>query len=267
MAFKPGTWCAERSFCFIAIVICVFAATLRAQTSGESDAYPFASSVRPHSLCGPSADDCLLDSPTLDEGGSNSNHTNGSNSHQQDDWVHTWIRKVDEARANQPHFVSPIVTTHVLLVQQYRYDMSWQQDTSGGTVTSNYGASRGLEIIPTTRLEVGLFPPAYFGHQSKTADGFGDFAWQVKFRAFSATEGKGDYFVGFFFGGSFPTGTSPNGLGHTVLTPTFAAAKGLRSWDIQTTIGANLPATGANVLGRMIVFNTAVNYKIKGKIW
>jgi hypothetical protein len=145
--------------------------------------------------------------------------------------------------------------------------MSWQQDPSGGTVTSNYGASRGLEIIPTTRLEVGLFPPAYFVHQSKTADGFGDFAWQVKFRAFSATEGKGDYFVGFFLGGSFPTGTPPNGLGHTVLTPTFAAAKGLRSWDIQTTIGANLPTTGANVLGRMIVFNTAVNYKIKGKIW
>ena len=266
MAFKPGTWCAERSFCFIAIVICVFAATLRAQTSGESDAYPFPSSVRPRSLCGPSADGCLLDSPAFDQG-SNSNHTNGSNSHQQDDWVHTWIRKVDEARASQPHFVSPIVTTHVLLVQQYRYDMSWQQDPSGGTVTSNYGASRGLEIIPTTRLEVGLFPPAYFVHQSKTPDGFGDFAWQVKFRAFSATEGKGDYFVGFFLGGSFATGTPPNGLGHTVLSPTLAAAKGIGPCDIQSTIGANLPATGTNLLGRTIVFNTAVDYRIKGKIW
>src|SRR5467141_3227467 len=182
-------------------------------------------------------------------------------------WVHSWLRKVDQVRASQPHFLSPIVTTHVLLVQQFRYDMSWQQDPTGGTVTSNYGASRGLEIIPTTRLEVGLFPPPYVAHQSKTPDGFGDLSWQVKFRAFSATEGKGDYFVGFFLGGSFPTGTTPNGLGHTVLTPTFAAAKGLGPWDIQTTIGANLPATGANVLGRMIVFNTAVDYRIKGKIW
>jgi hypothetical protein len=52
-----------------------------------------------------------------------------------------------------------------------------------------------------------------------------------------------------------------------VLSPTFAAAKGIGSWDIQGTIGANLPATGANLLGRVIVFNTAVDYRIKGKIW
>jgi hypothetical protein len=104
-------------------------------------------------------------------------------------------------------------------------------------------------------------------HQSKTPDGFGDLSWQVKFRAFSATEGKGDYFVGFFLDGSFPTGTPPNGLGHSVLTPTFAAAKGIGLWDIQSTISANLPATGASVLGQMIVFNAAVDYKIKGKIW
>jgi len=181
--------------------------------------------------------------------------------------VHSWLRKVDEVRANQPHFVSPIVTTHVLLVQQFRYDMSWQQDPTGNTITSNYGASRGLEIIPTTRLEVGLFPPSYVVHQSKTPDGFGDLAWQVKFRAFSAPEGKGDYFVGFFLGGSFPTGTPPNGQGHTILSPTFAAARGIGSWDIQSTIGANLPATGADLLGRAIIFNTAVDRKIKGKIW
>jgi hypothetical protein len=104
-------------------------------------------------------------------------------------------------------------------------------------------------------------------HQSNTPDGFGDFSWQVKYRAFSATEGKGDYFVGFFLGGSFPTGDPPNGLGHAILSPTFAAAKGLGPLDIQSTIGANLPVSGTDVLGRMIIFNTAVDYKIKGKVW
>jgi hypothetical protein len=267
MAFKLGTLFAEHSFFFIAILISVSAATLRAQTSGENGAYPFSSSVPYLSLCGQSADECLLNSAALDQHGSSLNDTNGSNSHQQDDWVHSWMRKVDEARASQPHFVSPIVTTHVMLVQQYRYDMSWQQDPTGGTVTSNYGASRGLEIIPTTRLEVGIFPPGYLVHQSKTPDGFGDLSWQVKFRAFSATEGKGDYFVGFFLGGSFPTGTPPNGLGHTVLSPTFAAAKGIGPWDIQGTIGANLPTSGTNLLGRAIVFNSALDYRIRGKIW
>jgi hypothetical protein len=188
----------------------------------------------------------------------------GSN---QNDWVHAWLRRVDEARASQPHFVAPLFTTHVMLVQQYRFDMSWQQDPVGGTVTSNYGGSRGVEIIPTTRLEVGISLPPYLVHQSRVPDGFGDVSFLVKYRAFSATEGHGDYFVGFFFGGLLPTGTPPNGLGHTIVSPTLAAAKGIGPWDIQTTIGANLPATGANLLGRAIVFSTEVDYKIKGKIW
>jgi len=70
----------------------------------------------------------------------------------QDGWIHSWLRAADTARASQPHFVAPIVTTHVMLVQQYRYDMSWKQDSPGHTVTSNYGVSRGMEIIPTTRF-------------------------------------------------------------------------------------------------------------------
>jgi hypothetical protein len=89
----------------------------------------------------------------------------------------------------------------------------------------------------------------------------------VKFRAFSGTEGKGDYFVGFFFGGTVPTGRAPNGLGYAVLSPTFAAAKGLGPWDIQSTFGATLPTSGTNVLGRALLFNTAVDYRIKGEIW
>src|SRR6266446_2831081 len=267
MAFKLRISSADRRFCLIAILISVFSATLRAQTPGEIDASQFSSSTPPLSLCGESADESSPNSTAVAQSGSNQNDANGSNSDHQEDWVQAWMRKAAEARASQPHFVSPMVTTHVMLVQQYRYDMSRQQDPSGGTVTSNYGASRGLEIIPTTRLEVGVFPPPYQVHQSKTPDGFGDLSWQVKFRAFSATEGKGDYFVGFFLGGLFPTGAPPNGLGHSVLSPTFAAAKGIGPWDIQSTIGANLPASGTNLLGRTIVFNTAVDYRIRGKIW
>jgi hypothetical protein len=167
----------------------------------------------------------------------------------------------------QPHFVSPIVTTHVMLVQQYRYDMSWQQDPAAGTSTANYGALKGLEIIAATRLEVGISPPNYLAHQSSVRDGFGDLSFQVKFRTFSAPEGRGDYFVGFFLSGSLPTGSPPDGIGHTILSPTLAAAKGIGPWDIQTTVSANLPTSGTNLLGRAIVFNTAVDYKIKGRIW
>lgn len=257
---------ARVSLFFVPILIAVFAATLRAQTSDGSGSL-FSSSTPSLSSCSQSADGCSPNSAAIPQYGLNQSDSYASNSDQQNDWVHAWMRTVDKARASQPHFVSPIVTTHVMLVEQYRYDMSWQQDPSGGTATANYGASRGLEIIPATRVEVGIFPPGYLVHQSNISDGFGDVSWQVKFRAFSATEGKGDYFVGFFLGGSLPTGTPPNGLGHTILSPTFAAAKGIGHWDIQSTIGANLPASGANVLGQTIIFNTAADYKIKGKIW
>ncbi|MCU1285384.1 MAG: hypothetical protein JWO13_1734 [Acidobacteriales bacterium] len=267
MGLRPGI-SARHAFLCVALLMSISSATLEGQdpprSSAAIDASVFSDWTPPVSLCDQSASGCSPRSIAVRDYKLNPQSSGGAS---QDDWVHAWLRSVDETRASQPHFVSPIVTTHVMLVQQYRYDMSWQQDPTGGTVTSNYGASRGVEIIPTTRLEVGIFPPPYLVHQSNVTDGFGDFSCQVKLRAFSATEGKGDYFVGFFLGGSLPTGTAPNGLEHAVLSPTFGAAKGLGPWDFQSTIGANLPVSGTNVLGRTIIFNTAVDYRIKGKIW
>src|ERR1700674_932613 len=267
MTFKLAISSPEHSFFFMALLISVFSGTLLAQTSDETNAYLFPGSGPSLSSCGQSANQGSPDATTVPQNISNQSNADSSNSRNQNDWVHSWMRTVDQARASQPHFVSPIVTTHVLLVQQFRYDMSWQQDRVSGTSTSNYGASKGLEIIPLSRLEVGIFPPNYLTHQSSVPDGFGDLSFQLKFWAFSATEGRGDYFVGFFFAGSLPTGSPPNGTGHTILSPTLAAAKGLGHWDIKTTFGANLPASGANLLGRAIVFNTAVNYKIKKVFW
>lgn len=153
-----------------------------------------------------------------------------------------------------------------MLVQQFRYDMSWQQDPRGGTITSNYGGSRGLEIIPSTRLEVGIFPPSYSVHQSNVRDGFGDFSYQVKFRAFSGTEGKGDYFVGFFFGGSVPTGNVPMALVTRSCHRPSPQPKDLpvghseHDWR-------NASNEWHQLVGRTLVFNTEVDYRIKGKIW
>ena len=184
----------------------------------------------------------------------------------QDDWLTRWAKRVDEVRASQPHYVAPIVTTHVVLVEQYRYDLSRQQDPNG-TATALFGASRGLELIPTTRLEVAISPPPYLTHQSGVPDGFGDTSFQIKYRVSSAPEGKGDYFVGVFFGGSLPTGSAPNGADHPVFLPTLALAKGFGALDVQTTLAAGLPGSGTDVLGRTLVSNTAVDLRIKGMLW
>jgi hypothetical protein len=183
-----------------------------------------------------------------------------------DDWPTGWFTRVDKTRTSQPHYVAPLVTTHVLLVEQYRYDMSRQQDPNG-TATANFGASRGLEIIPTTRLEIAVSPPPYMTYQSSLPDGFGDMSFQVKYRVSSAPEEKGNYFVGVFFAGTLPTGTIPHGAGHAVFLPTFAVAKGIGPIDVQATLAPALPASGTERLGRTLVSNTAVDLRIKGEVW
>jgi len=177
------------------------------------------------------------------------------------DWVHKWLHIVDTTRAKQPHTAAPLITTHVALVQQYRFDTQYQE--AGGVWTANYGSMKGLEIIPNTRMEVQVGIPPYISHQAASLpDGFGDVSVLLKFRAFSATEGEGDYFVGFFLGGSFPSGTPPAGLGHSVWTPMIAASKGWGNFDIQSTLGGTLPGSGTNVLGRQVVFNNTAQYHL-----
>ena len=183
------------------------------------------------------------------------------------DWVHGWLRRVDQTRAKQPHYASPLITTHVLLVQQFRYDI-YAQEGSAESWTYNFGAGKGVEIIPNARMEVQVSVPPYIAHRSSgLPDGFGDVSMFIKFRAFSATEGRGDYFVGLFLGASFPSGTPPNGLGHATWSPMVAAAKGWGHFDIQSTLSGNLPQSGTAVLGRSIAFNNTFQYNVKTRIW
>lgn len=188
----------------------------------------------------------------------------------QNDWVHRWLRAVDKARSKQPHYVAPLITTHVDLVQQFRFDS--YQEVKDGIVNDDFGSMKGLEIIPNTRMEVQVGIPPYMEYRAPNMpDGFGDVSIFMKFRAFSAPEHRGDYFVGFFLGGEFPSATPPNGKGHTIWTPMIAAAKGWTSsrlaFDYQTNFGADLPQSGTATLGRDIIFNNTFQFGIKKHLW
>ena len=114
--------------------IYVSIAFLRLISSGPLQAQPSCPSRTPvgtsssdlSAACSLSTGDWPLDGAAPEQGSS------GQTSASERDWVRAWFRRVDQARASQPHFVSPIVTTHTMLVQQFRYDMSWQQDLAGG---------------------------------------------------------------------------------------------------------------------------------------
>jgi hypothetical protein len=252
-------------FCAASMVL-FFAPVLRAQISAPPNDVS-SSRAWVSSVCDPDARECPTGNGGVGAAGNSSTPTSTAGQHSQDDWVNRWLRTVDKARAEQPHYVAPLITTHVLLVQQFRFDSFYQQ-APGGISTDEYGGTKGLEIIPNTRMEMQVGIPPYFFHEAPNMpDGFGDVSIFLKFRALSAPEGKGAYFLGFFLGGSFPSGTPPNGMGHTVWSPMIAAAKGWGFFDVQSTLSGSLPQSGTNVLGRQILFNNAFQFKVAKRFW
>lgn len=182
-------------------------------------------------------------------------------------WIHRSLRKVDKARSEQPHYAAPLITTHVALVQQFRFD-AYHQSARNGVVTNIYGSGKGLEIIPNTRMEVQVGLPPYFSrHSPNIPDGFGDVSVFLKFRVASAPESRGGYFLGFFVGGSFPSAQSTNGMGHTVWSPMLAAGKRWKFFDWQTNLAGTLPQSGTPVLGRQILFNNTFQFNVARKFW
>ena len=178
-----------------------------------------------------------------------------------------WFARSDRNKEEQPHWVTPLATTTPRLEQEFRYDMVWQE-LGGGRNVTNYGNSKGLELIPFDRTEIILSVPPYLSRNFGTApDGFGDFSWLVKYRLASGNEQHGNYIATVFLGGTFPTGSGSNGAEHATVAPTFAYGKGWRAFDVQGTLGATLPVEDTERLGTPIAWNNAFQYQIRHKIW
>lgn len=103
-----------------------------------------------------------------------------------DDFISEWFVRVSRTQAEQPHWITPLVTVTPRLEQEWRSDFI-SQSQPHGVSTLNYGAGKGLELIPTDHTEVIFGVPPYFEHNnSKSSDGFGDVNFLVKYRLLSA---------------------------------------------------------------------------------
>jgi outer membrane putative beta-barrel porin/alpha-amylase len=183
------------------------------------------------------------------------------------DPVDGWFERVSKTQAEQPHWITPLVTVTPRLEQEFRYDIS-AQDLPGGATTVNIGGGKGLELIPAERVEVILGIPPYIDHGSaRPHDGFGDMGFLVKYRLLARNEKRGNYIVTAFLGASAPTGSYTNGAPHAVITPTLAAGKGWGDFSVQSTLGAGFPTAETARLGRPILSNTAFQYRIARKFW
>jgi hypothetical protein len=185
----------------------------------------------------------------------------------QDGYFADWFARVDKTKNDQPHWVTPLATTTPRLEEEYRYDQVWQTNGKGIT-TDNYDGGKGLELIPSERVEVIFNVPPYLKHNDPAVqDGFGDVAFLVKYRLVSENEEHGNYILTAFLGWSLPTGQSKNGALHAVITPTIAYGKGFRNFDLQGTFGVGLPTADTNLVGRTFTWNNAFQYRVLRKFW
>lgn len=178
----------------------------------------------------------------------------------------SYLARASATQAEQPHWVTPLVTVTPRLEQELRTDFLSQPQTNH-TRLWNYGNGKGLEIIPARRIELIFNVPPYLQHNSSAKDGFGDVSFLLKYRVFARNEEHGNSIFTIFIGGTYPTGSYLNGARNATVTPTLAGGKGFGNFDLQSTIGATLPTTGGNTAGRPIAWNSTLQYHKDAHWW
>lgn len=186
---------------------------------------------------------------------------------QAQNWVADWLQRVSATQAEQPHWVTPVITVTPRLEQEIRYDFVHQITPAGDGIT-NIGGGKGLELVPTHNTELIFNIPPYFVHSnSAVRDGFGDVSFLLKYRILSKNEKNGDYILTAFLAGSIPTGSYGNGSTSAIVTPTIALGKGWHKFDVQTTLGTGLPVNNGAEIGRTLLSNTAFQYHAARFFW
>lgn len=153
-----------------------------------------------------------------------------------------------------------------MLIQVFRADFL-RQITPTHTDTWNYGAGRGLNLIPGFRSEIDFYYPPYIQHNTpKAKDGFGDVGFLYKYRIYSRTEG-GNAMVSAQLTATIPTGSHSNGALDATVSPTLLAGKGFGKLDVISCLGGTLPTLETNKIGRTIAWNTAAQYHVSRYFW
>jgi hypothetical protein len=181
----------------------------------------------------------------------------------------TWFDRVSKTQAEQPHWMTPLVTVTPLLEEELRYDQ-YQESLPGGKTLNSYGGGKGLEFIPAENVEVILGVPAWQTvSSSPRKQGWTDESFLLKYRLLAANEENGNYILTAFLGLSVPTGDAAFTQNHYVVTPTLAFGKGWGNFDFQSTVGVALPDNGSapHGAGTPFLLNTAGQYRLLKYLW
>jgi hypothetical protein len=187
--------------------------------------------------------------------------TTGSFFGQSTTLIERYQARVSVTQAEQPHWITPLVTVTPRLEQEFRTDFVHQFNPKGFAVW-NYGNGKGLELIPEKHTEIIVNVPPFFNRFNGAQDGFGDISFLAKYRFYSRNEEHGNAIVTAFVAGSIPTGKNANGSCCAIVTPTLAVGKGFGQLALTSTAGGSLPASNAKGLGHTIAWNSTVQYRV-----
>jgi hypothetical protein len=185
----------------------------------------------------------------------------------QDNFFAKWEARASATQAKQPSWPPPLISPYPMLIQVFRADFT-RQIAPALTSTWNYGASRGLNLIPGFNSEVDVYYAPYIQHNTpKAKDGFGDVGFLYKYRILSKNEKDGNYMLSAQLTATIPTGSHSNGSPDSSVSPTLLAGKGFRKFNVISCLGGTLPTEETNKVGRSIAWNTAAQYHISKYVW
>lgn len=186
-----------------------------------------------------------------------------------------WLDMVTATQAEQPHWMTPLVTVTPRLEQEVRADFDFERLPGSKGTLDNYGNGKGVEFIPSPNVEIIVGVPPYEvtrPEQGKPASaGWGDWPmFLAKYRFYSRNEQNGNEILTGFFQVQKPTGAVPYTEDTWILQPTLAAGKGWGNFDIQATASGQFPDGGhpgaAHDYGDRVLTNVAFQYNA-GVLW
>jgi hypothetical protein len=166
----------------------------------------------------------------------------------------------------QPSWIGPLSQSDPRLGQALRFSVS-NAKAPGAQIVS-YGNNHGISVIADRRFQLEFDPPAYFrNHSAALKDGFGNAGAQVKWRIASGNAQHGNFIVTAILSHDFSPRSYQNGLLTGAYTPTLAAGRAFKRFDVQSTLGGLLPTGKIPAQGRLIAWNTTAQVHASAHTW
>jgi Putative MetA-pathway of phenol degradation len=185
----------------------------------------------------------------------------------QDDGSPRWLVRASITRAKQPDWLTPLITASANLEEAVIYDISRKIPTNGIPVVTA-GSNRGIQFVPFGALQITFAATPYeFHNNTRVKNGFGDTQFGFKYRLASSNIEHKNFAISIATGVTVPTGSYPNGQHSGTLIPTVLGEKGWGPFNVQSTIGIQIPVSNTYLTGQLYISNTAFQCRLGKKLW